>query len=171
MKLWKLMWMGNRHWVVKYLNYWNENGLSNLEVDHFARFYLQCPNYRGTWAKDSPRLIRLLNDSSPFSCIVNLDTMDGPGFHFVTLSRPNKDSPVFYWDSLALPCPWNNFHSVFSYPIQNPQSSWCGIYALLFLCLASPQFPSVPPFLPLTDDNLVFNLSSLLLTKKSVCTI
>ena len=72
--------------------------LTNLQVDDFAK-QLKIKHYRGNYMRDT-----LPNKIKQNECgVVNLDSIKGPGTHYVCYYK-NKSTHI-YFDSFGLPPP------------------------------------------------------------------
>lgn len=120
-------------------------GLSNNELKRIA-YHRRIP-LDGVYSKD--QLVKMrVKPNTDFNCIVNLmDLFDEegnqlPGSHWVALSFFSKERIWTYFDSFGFlpPVEVINFcrrinHREIIYSnkqIQDIESSWCGLYALLF---------------------------------------
>ena len=106
--------------------------LTNLEIDYYAK-QLKIKHYRGNYMRDT-----LPNKIKQQECaIVNLDTIKGPGTHYVCYYK-NKSTHI-YFDSFGLPPPQELIKYIGKPPqynsteIQKRDSVICGAYCLYVL--------------------------------------
>jgi hypothetical protein len=99
--------------------------LSNFDIDDLLR---GNQHFLGVYSRDS-KLPDLITDSF---IVMNLDSVNNPGTHWVSLYKKNTYE---YMDSFGLPAPseLDSLDIIFSNDqIQHPLSNSCGYYAIYY---------------------------------------
>ena len=114
--------------------------------------YLKIPNFKGIYSRDE------VMPASHTPCIINLDSLENAGTHWVCCAPSHDRSVVWYFDSFGMGQP-KEFTSA-GKPIlynssqyQNIKSVLCGYYCLYFLhqwSLKKDYYDILQPF-SLTD--------------------
>ena len=118
---------------------------AGLSTDFLCKIMCDHPNFLGIIPQDYLENIQIM--SFPVSLIVNLDTSDKPGSHWISFFITDKTLEIF--DSLGFTASsWDkkplfvlNFIKKLSFtheiyvapPLQNPLSNLCGFYCIYFL--------------------------------------
>ena len=132
--------------------------ISNFQLEDWIR-YLKIPNFKGIYSRDEPPRV----DCSP--CIINLDTMNGPGTHWVVCALGNQPDirEVWYFDSFGMFYPkeyscndgrnirWNTIQ------YQDFSSLLCGYFCLYFLHQWSMGKSYEDVIKPLSKTDTIFN--------------
>ena len=108
-----------------------------LECNHLIE------SFRGIWSADNFPMMHHENASPSFQ-IVNTETSDKPGKHWILLSKRTNTSfsSIIFWDSLGnSPKKYKNLYIrlnkiyktivVFKHPLQSNFSNCCGLYCIL----------------------------------------
>ena len=118
--------------------------------------YLEIPNFKGIYSRDE----NMLKNHSP--CIINLDSYENVGTHWVCCVPSHDKSNIWYFDSFGMGYP-EEFKSggkpiiYNSSQYQNIKSVLCGYYCLYFLHQWSMNKDFYDILKPFSLSNTMYN--------------